>query len=92
MNPDFTAHLKHQWPLALVAAGLFLYLLVVLTRGVFYTNQGSILRSRDPEGYWRWVGRFLVLLIASLAVLLGSYALSRSGPPRPEPRLRPSPR
>jgi hypothetical protein len=76
MRPDFIHHLRGEWPLALVAAGLLVYLPFVLLKGVFYTNQGNILRDVDPEGYWRWVRRFLLLLAASLGVLIGSYFLS----------------
>jgi hypothetical protein len=76
MKPDFLHHLWSEWPLALAAAGLLLYLPVVLLKGVFYTNQGNILRAVDPEGYWRWVRRFTLLLVASLTVLIGSYLLA----------------
>ena len=70
--------MQHNWPLALAAAGLLVYLPVVLLGGVFYTNQGSIARRNDPARYWGWVRRFFVLLLACLAVLFGSYFLDPS--------------
>jgi len=76
LKTDFIHHLRGEWPLALVAAGLMLYLPIVLFTGVFYTNQGQILRATDPRGYWRWVRRFMLLLMASLTVLVGSYFLA----------------
>jgi hypothetical protein len=77
MKPDFILHLKHNWPLAVVVVGIALYLPVVLITGVFFTNQGNILRSKDPARFWRWVALFIGLLAASLVVLLGSYFLSK---------------
>ena len=64
--------------LTVVVAGLLLYLPIVLLSGRFYTNQGSVLRSKEPARYRRWVIWFVLLFLASLAVLLGSYALSRA--------------
>jgi hypothetical protein len=77
MKPDFILHLKHNWPLAVVAVGILLYLPVVLISGVFFTNQGRIVRSLNPTRYWGWVALMLGLLLASLAVLFGSYFLSK---------------
>jgi hypothetical protein len=70
-------HLQANWPLVLAALLLAAYLPIVLVGGVFYTNQGSIPRTRQPELYWRWVRRMIGLLLVSLIVLAGSYA---SGP------------
>jgi len=55
---------------------LFLYLPFVLIGGIFYTNQGNILRSKEPARYWRWVVLMSGLLLASLGVLVGSYYIS----------------
>jgi hypothetical protein len=77
VNDDFLRHVQHNWPLALIATGLALYLAVVLTGGVFYTNQGSITRAAQPAQYWRWVRRFGVLVVVSVTVLVGSYVLGR---------------
>lgn len=77
MNDDFLRHVQHNWPLALIATGLALYLAVVLTGGVFYTNQGSITRAAQPALYWRWVRRFSILVLVSVAVLVVSYGLGR---------------
>lgn len=77
MRPTIFEHLRGEWPLVLATAGLLLYLPIVLVKGVFYTNQKAILREVDPEGYWRWVKWFLVLLAACLVVILGSYCLAR---------------
>jgi hypothetical protein len=76
MKPSLIDHLRREWPLVLATAGLAIYLPVALLRGVFYTNQGSILRDRDPEAYWHWIRRFLVLLVAGLGVIIGSYYLA----------------
>jgi len=35
-----------------------------------------VLRSEDPESYWRWVVGFALLSLACLVVLIGSYFLS----------------
>ncbi|MFY9629814.1 MAG: hypothetical protein WAK03_16925 [Methylocystis sp.] len=78
MRPDLIQHLRHNWPLALIAAGLALYIPAVLASGAFYTNQGWIARSREPARYWRWVFRFVLLLAACVAVLWGSYLLDRA--------------
>ena len=75
MDPLITAALEHNWPLALAAAVVALYLAVALAGGVVYTNQGSVRRDADPVAYWRWVKRFVLLLVASLAVLGMAYYL-----------------
>ena len=77
MNPDLLLHLNRLWPLAAIAAGLFVYLVIVLIGGVFYTNQGRILRDREPNEYWGWVRRFLLLFLVATLVLLGSYFLPK---------------
>ncbi|HLO68215.1 MAG TPA: hypothetical protein VK188_14420 [Holophaga sp.] len=75
--PTFAQHLRQTWPIAAIALGLGVYLAVVLRRGVFYTNQGNILRDREPEAFRRWVRRFVLLLALCLASLAGTFALSR---------------
>jgi hypothetical protein len=75
LKPEFVQHLRHNWPLAVAVAGLLVYLPIVLVSGVFFTNQGNLLRSRDPVQYWRWVARLASLLLAGGAVLVGSYLL-----------------
>jgi threonine/homoserine/homoserine lactone efflux protein len=77
VKPDFILHLKHNWPLAVIVVGLFVYIPIVLVSGVFFTNQGRIIRSNDPTSYWRWIARLLGLFLICLVVLLGSYLLSR---------------
>jgi hypothetical protein len=77
MKADFILHLQHNWPMVVAAAGLLVYIPVVLVSGIFYTNQGSISRKNEPTRYWRWVALFLGLLLASLVVLFGSYFLSK---------------
>jgi hypothetical protein len=76
MKPTFIEHLRGEWPLVLAVVGMLIYIPIVLIRGVFYTNQGNFLREVDPEGYWRWVKRFLVLLLVCLLVIFGSYYLA----------------
>jgi Mn2+/Fe2+ NRAMP family transporter len=76
VTPEFAHHLQHNWPLAVVIVGLLFYLPIVLISGVFFTNQGRILRSKEPSRYWRWVALMLGLFLACLAVLVGSYRLS----------------
>lgn len=78
MKLNFIQHLQHNWPLALAAAALLIYLPVVLVGGVFFTNQGSITRRDDPVGYWGWVRKFFVLLLMCLSGLFGSYFLDPS--------------
>ena len=75
MGPDIAVSLQHNWPLALAAAVIALYLAVALAGGVVYTNQGRVRRDADPAGYWRWVRRFVLLFIASVAVLGMAYWL-----------------
>ncbi len=76
MSPTFVQHLQHNWPLTIIVIGLAIYLPIVLVTGVFPTNQGSIRRSRDRSGYWRWVGGFAVILAVSITILAGSWLLS----------------
>lgn len=76
MNPAFIGHLRQNWPLALVVAGLLIYIPITLVQGVFYTNQGRIFRSSDPARYWRWIFLFTILLLASAAVLVVSFWLA----------------
>ena len=75
MNSELLTHLQHNWPLAAAASVAALYLLVALAGGVVYTNQGRVVREREPALYWRWVRRFALLVVACVAVLLGSYWL-----------------
>ncbi len=75
MHPDFIRHIQNLWPLAVITAGLAVYLLVVLLGGTFFTNQGPIARSDQPARYWRWVRGFLALFLACGAVLIGSFLL-----------------
>jgi Mn2+/Fe2+ NRAMP family transporter len=77
VRPDFITHLRHNWPLVVVVVGLFLYIPIVLVGGVFFTNQGKIIRSAEPTRFWRWVALMSGLFLASLVVLSGSYFLSR---------------
>jgi threonine/homoserine/homoserine lactone efflux protein len=74
VSAAFIHHLQHNWPLAVVIVGLLFYLPLVLIGGVFFTNQGRIHRSKEPTRFWRWVALMLGLLLACLAVLVGSYA------------------
>jgi threonine/homoserine/homoserine lactone efflux protein len=76
VTSEFIHHLRHNWPLAVVVVGLFFYLPIVLVSGIFFTNQGRILRSKEPTRYWRWVALTLGLFLACLGVLVGSYGLS----------------
>lgn len=76
-EPTFLQHLRQTWPIGAITVGLAVYLVVVLWRGVFYTNQGNVLRDKEPEAFRRWVLRFTLLLAACIASLLGTYALSR---------------
>jgi hypothetical protein len=76
VQANFLLHLQHNWPLAAIALGLLLLVPIVLVTGVFPTNQGRVLRSEDPESYWRWVVGFALLSLACLVVLIGSYFLS----------------
>ncbi len=76
MTDSFVQHLSHNWPLALIAAGLPLYLIVVLLTGVFYTNQGRIYRAKTPGRYWSWVIGMTILEILCVVVLFGRYAIT----------------
>jgi hypothetical protein len=76
MGTGFLLHLQHNWPLAVVVAGLALFIPAVLLFGVFPSNQGNVVRSLDPITYWRWVRRFVALFVVSSAVLVGSFFLS----------------
>jgi Na+/H+ antiporter NhaD/arsenite permease-like protein len=78
MKPDFLLHLQKNWPLAVIVAGLMIYIPIALVSGVFYTNQGWIARSNEPDRYWRWVLLFCTLLAVSLAALFGSYYLGKA--------------
>ncbi len=75
MRPDLVQHLRENWPLALIAIGLCVYLPIVLIGGVFFTNQGRITRAGDPVRYWRWVRLFLTLFVLCAVVLAGTYLL-----------------
>ena len=76
MSASFLFHLQHNWPLAVVVAGLALFIPAVLLFGVFPSNQGNVVRSRDPVTYWRWIRRFVALFVVSSVVLVGSFFLS----------------
>ncbi|BDU76896.1 hypothetical protein [Mesoterricola sediminis] len=76
--PTFSEHLRQTWPLSAIAAGLAGYLILVLGKGVFYTNQGPVRRDRDPEGYRRWVRRFSLLLALCVATVLLTFLLARA--------------
>jgi len=71
-------HLQHNWPLALIALALAVYLAIVLVGGTFFTNQGRIERATDPSRYWRWIRIFTTLFVLSVVVLIGSYVLGPS--------------
>jgi pimeloyl-ACP methyl ester carboxylesterase len=76
VKPDFVHHLLHNWPLAAAATAIVILLLMALVSGVFLSNQGRISRSAEPTRYWHWIRLLVTLLLACLAVLLGSYALA----------------
>jgi H+/Cl- antiporter ClcA len=76
VTSEFIRHLHHNWPLAMVIAVLFCYLPVVLVSGIFFTNQGRILRSAESARYWRWVALMVGLFLGCVGVLVGSYYLS----------------
>jgi hypothetical protein len=76
--PDFIHHLRHNWPLTLIVVGLAIYLPVISIRGVVFTNQGSIQRSREPDRFRSWVRVFVVLLLVAAAALVGTYFLDPS--------------
>lgn len=77
MNPGLVQHLQRNWPLAVIVAGLLVYLPITLIRGEFYTNQGPIRKVAEPARYWRWVLGFGGLLLACAATLLASFFLAR---------------
>jgi hypothetical protein len=72
---DFLDHLRHAWPLTLAAALLTVYLPIVLFTGTFYSNQGSIKKVSDPQGYWTWIRRLFALCLVCWVVLIASYRL-----------------
>jgi hypothetical protein len=76
MPVGFLFHLRHNWPLALAALVLLVLVAYALFTGVLPTNQGRILRSREPDAYWRWLRGLVVLLIFIVIVLVGSYFLA----------------
>jgi hypothetical protein len=71
----FLLHLRHDWPLAAAVLVLATLLAYALLSGAMPTNQGRILRSREPAAYWRWLRRLSVLLLLAIAVLAGSFLL-----------------
>ena len=75
MSPAFIGHLRN-WPLTALVVGIAVYLVVCLTIGVFYTNQGLVYRSATPARFWRWVELFGLLLLGCAALLVGSYLLA----------------
>lgn len=77
MSSGFLPHLQRNWPLAVVVAGLLVYLPATLIRGVFYTNRGPIRKVAEPARYWRWTLGFGGLLLACAATLLASFFLAR---------------
>jgi threonine/homoserine/homoserine lactone efflux protein len=74
VRPDFIAHLQHNWPLAVIVVGLFFYIPIALVGGVFFANQGKIVRSVEPTRYWRWVVRLTGLFLACLVVIRPPFA------------------
>jgi hypothetical protein len=76
MNSDFINHLQRNWPLTIVVLGLVIYIPVTLISGVFYINQGRILKSAEPARYWKWVAFFIALHLSSVVTLVGSFFLS----------------
>lgn len=75
MSNGFFLHLRQNWPLVAAILVLFSLLAFALLTGALPSNQGNILKSRDPDAYWRWLRRLAVLLMLSLVVLVGSYFL-----------------
>ena len=73
MQASLILHFQHNWPLAIIALGLLIFIPIVLITGVFPTNQGSVLRSHNPASYWRWVAGFVVILLAAWIVLFVSF-------------------
>jgi hypothetical protein len=76
MSPGFIDHLQRNWPLTALVVVIAVYLIVCLTIGVFYTNQGLVYRAATPARFWRWVELFGLLLLGCAAVLVGSYLLA----------------
>ena len=72
---SFLLHLRHNWPLAAAVLVLAALLAYALLSGVMPTNQGGILRSREPAAYGRWLRRLSVLWLLAVAVLVGSFLL-----------------
>ncbi|MBD8874641.1 hypothetical protein [Rhodanobacter sp. DHB23] len=77
MPAGFLLHLQRNWPLAAAALVLLAMVSYALFTGTVPTNQGSILRSREPAAYWRWLRRLGALLVLALAVLAGTFFLAR---------------
>ncbi len=78
MKSEFLLHLQNNWPLAVIVGGLTIYIPIALVSGVFYTNQGWIARSNEPDRFWRWMRAFFMLLASSGAVLFGAYFLGKT--------------
>jgi pimeloyl-ACP methyl ester carboxylesterase len=76
MKLDFWHHVLHNWPLAAAAAVICIILIVALSTGVLFSNQGSISRAKEPERFSRWIRWMTTLLLLCLAVLFGSYAMA----------------
>ena len=77
MSPGFVDHLQRNWPLVAIVVGGAIYLVVGLSLGVFYTNQGKVYRAQTPRRFWRYGQLFGLLLLACTAVLIGSFFVSR---------------
>jgi len=77
MSPGFVDHLQRNWPLVAIVVGGAIYLVVGLSLGVFYTNQGKVYRAQTPRRFWRYGQLFGLLLLACAIVLVGSYFVSR---------------
>jgi hypothetical protein len=77
MSPGFVDHLQRNWPLLAVVVVGAIYVVVGLTLGVLYTNQGKVYRAQTPRQFWHYVQVFGLLLLACTAVLVGSYFFSR---------------
>jgi hypothetical protein len=80
MSSDLFIHLKHNWPLTAAAVVVALFLGFSLLSGFIPSNQGSIQRASEPDAYWRWIRRFVVLLLVSVGVLTAIYYLRLQGP------------
>lgn len=75
MSGTILVHVQHNWPLALAALVLLAIIVFALLTGTLPTNQGKVIRSREPASYWRWLGGLGLLLVLTIAVLFGSYLL-----------------